>query len=200
MQAAQQQRPDVVAERAAFRDWLGTVDATRIKAVDESGVIQGMRLAYGYAPRGERLVCQAPLRQGKRVSLLGWLGFDGAGTVAMHTGTVRRWHFRGFIQQHLLPVLKPGDIVLWDNARIHEAPDLVEQIEARGACVRPLPRYSPEFNPIELLWSKLKHLIKKACADTAEALLEAVEYATEQVTAADAAGWFQHCGFLPQHY
>ncbi|ARA92171.1 hypothetical protein AWN76_002605 [Rhodothermaceae bacterium RA] len=94
----------------------------------------------------------------------------------------------------------PGDIVLWDNARIHEAPDLVEQIEARGACVRPLPRYSPEFNPIELLWSKLKHLIKKACADTAEALLEAVEYATEQVTAADAAGWFQHCGFLPQHY
>jgi transposase len=92
---------------------------------------------------------------------------------------------------------------LWDNARIHEAPDLIEQIEARGASVRPLPRYSPHhrcsFNPIELLWSKLKHLIKKSCADTAEALMEAVEQATEQVTASDAAGWFQHCGFLPQH-
>lgn len=159
-----------------------------------------MRLAYGYAPRGERLVSLAPLRQGKRVSLLGWLGFDGAGTVAMQTGTIKRWHFRGFIRAHLLPVLQPGDIVLWDNARIHEAPDLVEQIEARGAGVRALPRYSPEFNSIEMLWSKLKHLIKKACADTAEALLGAVERATAEVTAGDAAGWFQHCGLLPQHH
>lgn len=200
MRAPQQDRPDVVEERKAFLEWLDTVDARRLKAVDESGVIQGMRLAYGYAPCGERLVASAPLRQGKRVSLLGWIGFDGTGTVAMHEGSVKRWHFRGFIRQHVLPVLQPGDIVLWDNARIHEAPDLIEQIEARGACVRALPRYSPEFNPIELLWSKLKHLIKKACADTAEALKEAVEAATVQITAQDAQGWFRHCGFMPQHH
>lgn len=195
---AQRQRPDVVEERHAFLDWLEHVDARRIKAVDESGVVQGMRLAYGYAPRGEPLVAQAPFRTGKRLSLLGWLAFDGSGAVVMHEGSVKRWHFRGFVRTHLLPSLKPGDIVLWDNARIHEAADLVEQIEARGAAVKPLPRYSPELNPIELLWSKLKHWIRKACADTAEALVKAVETATARVCASDAQGWFRHCGFLPQ--
>lgn len=194
----QAQRPDVVAEREAFFQWLDTVDATKVKVVDESGVVQGMRLAYGYAKRGQRLIEHAPLRRGRRLSLLGWLGFDGSGTVAMHEGTVKRWHFRGFIQQHLLPVLKPGDLVIWDNARIHEAADLVEQIEALGASVKPLPRYSPELNPIEHLWSKLKHWIKKACADTAEALVEAVESATLRVCASDAEGWFAHCGYHPQ--
>ncbi len=196
---SQAQREDVVQERKDFVKWLKTVDADRIKAVDESGVVQGMRLAYGYAPRGKRLVVHAPLRKGRRLSLLGWLGHDGSGTVAMHEGTVRRYHFRGFIREHLLPHLKPGDIVLWDNARIHHAPDLVEQIEARGACVRPLPRYSPEFNPIEMLWSKLKHWIKKAEADTLEALTQAVAAATERVCATDAEGWFTHCGFQYQH-
>jgi transposase len=196
----QAQRADVQAERAAFERWLERVDPARVKAVDESGVVQGMRLAYGYAKRGQRLITHAPLRKGKRLSLLGWLGVDGAGAVAMHQGTVKRYHFRGFIQQHLLPSLKPGEIVLWDNARIHEAPDLVEQIEALGAVVKPLPRYSPEFNPIEMLWSKLKHLVKKARADTEEALMVAVEEATDRVSASDAQGWFLKCGFQYQHH
>ena len=174
------------------------MDPTKVKAVDESGVVQGMHLGYDYAKRGERLVVHAPLRKGKRISLLGWLGYDGSGALVMHQGTVKRWHFRGFVRAHLLPHLKPGDVVLWDNARIHEAPDLVEQIEARGATVRPLPRYSPEFNPIELLWSKLKHWIKKARADTEEVLLEAVEASVLRVTGSDAAGWFKHCGFCLQ--
>jgi hypothetical protein len=87
MRATQAQREDVVAERAAFLGWLDAVDAVKVKAVDESGVVQGMRLAYGYAPRGERLVSSAPLRQGKRLSLLGWLGFDGTGAVTMQAGT-----------------------------------------------------------------------------------------------------------------
>ena len=191
-------RDDVVQEREAFKAWLAGVDPTKVKAVDESGVVQGMRLGYGYAKRGTRLVVHAPLRKGKRISLLGWLGYDGSGALVLHQGTVKRWHFRGFVRAHLLPSLKPGDVVLWDNARIHEAPDLVEQIEALGATVRPLPRYSPEFNPIELLWSKLKHWIKKARADTEEALLEAVEASVLRVTGSDAAGWFKHCGFCLQ--
>ena len=198
MRAAQAQRPDVVAERNAFLAWLQHVDAAKIKAVDESGIVCGLRLAYGYAPRGQRLVAHAPLIHRKRLNLLGWMGVDGVGALVLHEGRVQRWHFRGFVRGHLLPVLRPGDIVLWDNARIHEAPDLVEQIEARGASVKALPRYSPEFNPIEPLWSKLKHLVKKACADTWEALIEAVEAATACVTAADAAGWFRHCGFRHQ--
>ena len=195
----QAQREDVLAERQEFLHWLDGVDPRRVKAVDESGVVQGMRLGYGYAKRGQRLISHAPLRRGKRLSLLGWLGYDGSGTVVIHQGTVKRWHFRGFVRTHLLPALHPGDVVLWDNARIHEAPDLVEQIEALGATVRPLPRYSPEFNPIEHLWSKLKHWIKKARADTEQVLMEAVETAVSRVCAADAVGWFAHCGFCHQY-
>ena len=195
---SQAQREDVLIERADFLKWLEGLDPKRVKAVDESGVVQGMRLGYGYAKRGQRLITHAPLRKGKRLSLLGWLGHDGSGAVAIHEGSVRRYHFRGFIREHLLPHLKPGDVVLWDNARIHQAPDLVEQIEARGAKVRPLPRYSPEFNPIEHLWSKLKHWIRKARADTEQALMEAVESAVLRVSVSDAEGWFAHCGFCPQ--
>ena len=198
MRPSQVLRPDVQAERAEFEQWLGTVEMSRIKALDESGIVQGMRLAYGYAKRGERLVCHAPLRKGRRVSLIGWLGSDGSGCVAYQVGTIKRYQFRGFVQRHLLPSLKRGDIVLWDNARIHEAPDVVEQIEALGAKVKALPRYSPEYNPIELLWSKLKHWIKKARADTLERLEHALESSVERVLASDAEGWFTHCGFCCQ--
>lgn len=77
-----------------------------------------MRLAYGYARKGERLVCHASLRKGKRISLLGWPGNDGSGCVAFQAGTIKRIHFRGFVQRYLLPEVQVGDIILWDNARI----------------------------------------------------------------------------------
>lgn len=198
MRPSQVLRPDVQAERKEFEQWLEEVDMSRVKALDESGIVQGMRLAYGYAPRGERLIDHAPLRRGKRVSLIGWLGSDGSGCVAYQVGTIKRYQFRGFVLEHLLPVLKAGDIVLWDNARIHEAADVVEQIEARGASVKALPRYSPDYNPIEMLWSKLKHWIKKARADTSAALEEALESAVDRVVQSDAEGWFRHCGFQHQ--
>lgn len=169
-----------------------------MKALNESGVVQGMSLRYGYAPKGERLVGHAPLRKGKRVSLIGWLVSDGSGHVAFHEGTIKRYQFRGFVQQHLLPSLKRGDIVLWDNARIHEAPDVVEQIRSRGADVKPLPRYSPEYNPIEMLWSKVKHWIRKAKADTLEALGQAIHASVACVSGQDARGWFEHVGFRHQ--
>ena len=112
-----------------------------------------MRLGYGYARRGQRLITHAPLRKGKRLSLLGRLGHDGSGAVAMHEASVRRSHFRGFIREHLLPHLKPGDVVLWDNARIHN---------------RTIVRCAPEIGYLMRypIWSKLKHWIRKAQAET----------------------------------
>ncbi len=198
MKSSEQDRADIQAERAAFIEWMGTVDPRRVKVIDESGLVRGLRLGYGYAPRGERVYDSAPLRRGKRLNMVGWMGFDGSGAVATHPGTVNAPIFRGFVLAHLLPALKPGDIVIWDNHRIHAAEGLKAQIEARGAELKPLPRYSPDLNPIELLWSKLKHFIKKARADTAEALEQAVETAVALVCGADARGWFEHCGFCLQ--
>ncbi len=198
MMPQQALREDVGAEREAFDAWLETVDPSKVKVLDESGVVQGMRLAYGYAKRGERLVEHAPYRQGKRLSLVGWLGFDGEGIVAMEVGTVKGWTFRGFVREHLVPHLAAGDIVVWDNARIHGVEEIEAMIEACGAKVKRQPRYSPEYNPIEHLWSKLKQRVRKARADTAEQLQQAVAEAVSSVTASDARGWFEHCGYLHQ--
>lgn len=198
MRPQQQQRDDVQAERAAFADWMRTVDPARVKVLDESGLVRGMRLGYGYSERGERCFDTAPLSRGKRLSLVGWIGLDGSGCVATQASTINQPLFRGFVLKHLLPTLRPGDFVVWDNHRIHDAEGLREQIEAGGARVVPLPRYSPDLSPIEPMWSKLKHVVRKLRADTTEALEQAVEVAVSLVTGEDARGWFEHCGFCLQ--
>ena len=198
MRAAERQRADVQAERAAFLGWMQEVDPALLIMVDESGISTGMRLSYGYAPRGVRVVDEAPARHGTRLSLIGWIDLLGHGQVVPHWGTVGKERFRRFVVEDLVPVLEPGDIVVWDNAKIHDDAELVQQIEAQGATLKRLPRYSPDFNPIELLWSKLKHYVKKARADTAEALVAALHRAGEHIGWVDTLGWFEHCGYRPQ--
>lgn len=126
------------------------------------------------------------------------MALDGSGAVVSHQGTINGLLFRGFVWYHLLPALCPGDVVIWDDVRIHGVEGLKEMISSRGARLLPLPRYSPELNPIEMLWSQVKHFIKKARPDTVEALEEAVEATMTLITAEDAAGWFQHCSFTGQ--
>lgn len=196
--ASEALREDVQAEREAFLAWMQEVDPERLVFVDESGISTGMRLCYGYAPRGQRLVDRAPARHGRRLSIIGWMDLFGGGVITRKWGSVKREHFRRFVEEDLIPALCEGDIVVWDNAKIHEDADLVGQIEARGAELRRLPRYSPDLSPIEMLWSKLKHYVKKARADADEVLVEALGKAVELITGEDAFGWFVHCGFQPQ--
>lgn len=196
MKPSQQTRPDVVAERAAFLEWQASVCARRLIFVDESGVCQGMRTAYGYARRGSRCVETAPYRVGKRTSLLGWMA-EGCGEIISYAGSVTKDVFERFVEQSLVPSLEPGDIVIWDNARIHSE-GAVELITAAGASVVALPRYSPELNPIEMLWSKLKHGVRKKRADTAEALKQALMEAVAALRGEDASAWIGHCGYVRQ--
>lgn len=212
MSAVERQRDDVQAERAAFVQELAQVDPSCIRVVDESRVVLGQRLPYGYSARGER--CSAlpvtgadggPLRSKVTRSLVGWLALDGSGVVATHEGMVKGWTFRGFVKHHLEPHLRAGDVVQadgsisrWDNARIHGVEGIREMSEACGARLLPLPRYSPDLSPIELAWSKIKHLVKRARAATAEALEQAVAVGVAAVRASDAAGWFKHCGYIRQ--
>lgn len=190
---SQQQREDVAIERRAYADEMKAFDAARLVFVDESGVVQGMRLGYGYAPRGTRCVENAPFRVGKRQSLIGWMAADG-GEIVRLEGSVTAAVFERFVRQDLVPSLEPGDIVIWDNARIHSA-EAVRLVEQAGARVVPLPRYSPEYNAIEMMWSKLKHYVRKLRADTAEALRRALEEAVAFLRADDARAWIEHCGY-----
>jgi transposase len=172
---------------------MARLDGHRLVFVDESGCAPGQRLAYGYAPRGERCVEAAPLRPPGRVNLLGWMAAS-CGESVMVAGKVTADVFERFVEEYLVPSLEPEDIVIWDNARIH-TPRAVELVEAAGAHVLPLPRYSPEFNAIEHLWSKLKHYVRKLRADTPVALREALKSAMETISASDAVAWIQHCGY-----
>lgn len=114
------------------------------------------------------------------------------------TGTVNGDVFEAFIEQIVLPHLRPGKIVLLDNVRFHHRESIQELIEATGARVLFLPRYSPEYNPIELCWSKLKAWIRKCSPESIRVLQRALTEALQQVSTRDAEGWFRHAGFSDQ--
>jgi hypothetical protein len=133
MRPEQQLTEAVQAERAAFLQAVARVDPACIKVVDESRIEVGSRLGYGYAPRGERCFDSAPYRSTRKKNLIGWLGLGGEGVVASCAVNVKGWVFRGFVNQHLVRCLTKGDVVIWDNARIHSVEGIREMIEAAGA-------------------------------------------------------------------
>lgn len=191
MRPIQQTTLEVQAERADFARALASLDVSRLVFVDESGVVQGLRLAYGYAPLGEPCVEAAPYRKGRRTSLIGWISTTGGAVTAVE-GTVGSVEFARFVVDDLAPSLRAGDVVVWDNHAIHKSTSVREAVEARGAVLLKQPRYSPDLNAIEMLWSKMKHLVRKARADTAQALDEALRSACAVVSEADLRGWINH--------
>ena len=196
MIAAQRFRPDVAIRREAFLAEVASIPAERLVFVDESGIEIGARSAYGFAPRGERCVEVAPFRVGKRVNLLGWMAAT-CGSVSAREGSVKAVHFEAFVAQSLVPCLEAGDVVIWDNARIH-SPAAVALVEAAGARVLAQPPYSPDLNAIEPLWSKVKGIVRQKLADARDALYDALDAAVSAVTPSDAAGWITHCGYAFQ--
>ena len=103
--------------------------------------------------------------------------------------------FRAYVEHVLVPDLRPGDVVVLDNLQPHKAAGVAEMIEAAGATLRYLPPYSPDFNPIENMWSKVKQFLRAAAARTREALADAITAALNTVTASDCLGFFRHCGY-----
>lgn len=184
-----------MSERADFEAWLASVDPETVIVLDETGIVRGMRLGYGYAPRGERVCDTAPVGRRKRLNILGWLRLAGDACLANWTGPVTRRVFAHFVERYLLPGLKKGDTVVWDNASFHRDDRLLAKLKRRGVKVKRLPRYSPEYNPIELMWQKLKHYLKKMRIDEFGKLESGVEKALDQIKVSDVRGWFAKCGF-----
>ena len=123
------------------------MDPTRVKVIDEMGILRGMRLGYGYAPRGERVHDTAPVGRGKRLNVLGWMSLDGDGCLAGWEGSMNTIVFNHFVEKHLLPQLNKGDYVLWDNASFHRDEKLLRKLKRRGVKLVRLPRYSPVNRP-----------------------------------------------------
>jgi transposase len=201
--AAQKKSP-VASERdeeaRGLWRWLASrFDARRLVFVDESGFNTSMRRLRARAPRGKRAYGEVPRNRGKNTTLIAAITLEGAmGAPMTVEGATDTQAFEAYVEHFLVPTLEKGQVVVLDGLGAHWPSRIRELIEARGAELVFLPSYSPELNPIEEAFSKIKHLVRKEGARVHEALVEAIGRALAAVTAEDAAGWFAHAGYRPQ--
>jgi transposase len=195
VRAAEQLDPAVAAQRHQWAEWMDEIDLDRFIFIDESHAKTTMTRRYGRAPRGERVVDHAPAGKYHCTTILGALRHDGTIAAMVYEGGTTVPVMQAFAEGPLQEVIRPGDIVVMDNLSAHKDARVVAAIESAGAVVGFLPPYSPDLNPIEKMWSKVKAILRSAKARTAEALLDAIGVALRAVTISDAEGWFAHCGY-----
>ena len=174
---------------------MATQAVARLKFIDESGAHLGMTRLYGRAAPGERVVEATPGHSGAHYTLVSALSFKGISAPWLLPGAMTGDAFQVYVDQVLAPTLRPGDVVLIDNLSSHKDAAVAARIEARGARLIFLPPYSPDFNPIEQCWAKIKTALRKAKARTGEALSDAFAIALNSISARDARAWFAHCGY-----
>jgi transposase len=181
--------------------WLASrFDARRLVFVDECGTHIAMSRLYSRAPKGERAYGRVPRNRGKNTTLIASITLEGAmgeESVAIE-GATDAEVFEAYVERFLAPTLSEGQVVVLDGLGAHRTQRVRELVEARGAYLLFLPAYSPDLNPIEEAFSKVKGVVRKAGARTREALVEAIGRALAAVTPEDAAGWFDHAGYEPQ--
>jgi transposase len=180
--------------------WLASrFDARRIVFVDESGFNTSMTRLRARAPRGKRAYGKVPRNRAKNTTLIAAITLEGAmGNSMTVEGATDALAFEAYVEHFLAPWLQKGQVVVLDGLGAHRTEKVRELIKARGADLVFLPSYSPDLNPIEEAFSKIKHLVRKEGARVREALVEAIGRALAAVTTEDAAGWFAHAGYRPQ--
>lgn len=167
----------------------------RLKFLDEAGSNLSMTRLYGRAAPGERVFDSVPQNYGENISMLATLSLSGITAPMTISGAVDGLVFLAYVEQVLAPTLFPGDVVVMDNLGAHKVKGVREAIEGRGAKLIYLPPYSPDLNPIEKCWSKIKTYLRAAKARTRETLEKALKEALLLVTEKDARGWFASCGY-----
>ena len=154
-----------------------------------------MAREYARAPKGERAHSSKPASWGRNLTILGALTVDKLDAVMTVTGPTTGEVFTAYVGQVLVPTLEPGQIVVMDNLSSHKVAGIRELIEGAGAELVYLPPYSPDFNPIEQCWSKLKNFLRSWAARTIDQLNDAIAYAMELVSAQDCRNWFKNSGY-----
>jgi transposase len=193
--AAEQQRPDVQAQRAAWTiERLGW-DPRKLVFIDESGARTNMARQYGRAPRGCRLVDYVPHGHWKTTTFVAALRDDGFTAPMVLDGAMNGKAFLAYVRQVLVPTLHRGDLVILDNLSSHKQVGVREAIEAVGASLIYLPPYSPDFNPIELAFAKLKWLLRSAAERTVEALWSRLGRLLDRFAPNECRNYFRHCGY-----
>ena len=169
------------------------VAASRLVFLDETGAKTNMSRAYGRARKGQRVVDYAPHGHWSTTTLVAGLTWSKAVAPMVLDGPMDGLCFEAYVAQVLIPALEPGAIVVMDNLAAHKSPAVARLLEEAGVALWYLPPYSPDFNPIEQMWSKVKASLRRAKARTQEGLYEAIAQALEEITPEDSHGFFCHC-------
>src|SRR5215218_5354819 len=195
LRAAEQDRPDVARHRRRWRVWQRYMDGERFVFLDETGANTNMVRRSGWGPKGERLVDAGPAGYWKTTTCVAGLRASGIIAPFVLDGSMTGAAFRAYVEQVLAPELEPGDVVAMDNLSTHKVAGVKEAIRAAGASVLYLPSYSPDFNPIEQFFAKLKALLRKAAARTQDALWEAIGIMLEVFTPAECQNYIVNSGY-----
>ncbi|HMB06822.1 MAG TPA: IS630 family transposase [Isosphaeraceae bacterium] len=198
LHASGQDRPDVQKERRAFRSEVGQIEPGRLGFVDETGLTTAMTPAYAWSPRGERAVAAAP-GSWESVTVIAALGLDGVRAPLAFPRSVDTAAFQSYVDQVPVPELHKGDVVVFDNLKPHLASGVAAAIARAGAQVLPLPPSSPDYTPMEEMYSKVKTFLRRIAARTKGDLYDAIGEALKQVTPEDIIGWFKEAGLCATH-
>jgi transposase len=194
--AEEQSRPDVAERRERWRDEvMAKLDPAKLVFLDETAAKTNMSRTHGYAPKGERLEGSAPYRRWQTTTFLGAMGRGGFIAPLVVDGAMTSELFLAYVERVLIPELRPGSVVVMDNLSCHTQAAVREALEAAGHAALYQPPYSPDLNPIELAFSKLKRLLRKAAARTTEALWEAIGRLLDQFGPEECANYFRHRGY-----
>ena len=196
LKASEQKREDIRQARKEWSEFQKTIPLEHLVFLDESGVKTNMTRLYGRSFKGTRCHDSVPNGHWDTVSVLSSIRLDGSTECIVFDGSVNRQIFDEYIKQILEPTLRPGDILVMDNLNVHKSQVCEKVVAARKAKVRFLPAYSPDLNPIEKMWSKLKQTLRGMKARTNEELFSSVGVALDMVTPNDAQGWFKSCGYI----
>jgi transposase len=185
----------VAEQRVHWHEQLAAESAARLVFVDESGANTQMTRLGGRAPVGERLVTHVPHGHYQTSTLIAAVRLAGACAPWLFEGAMDGELFLAWVRQGLVPTLRPGDLVIMDNLATHKVAGVLEAIESAGARLRYLPPYSPDFNPIENMWSKIKQLLRRLAPRTSAELFQACAHAFDAVSPADCQGFFLHAHY-----
>jgi len=175
---------------------ISSIESERFVFVDECSSNTSLAPLYGWARKGERARQKSPRNWGKNITLLSSISKKwGMGASLVVEGSTKGTVFQTYLEDVLLPTLKRGQVVVMDNLSAHKGERVRELIEAKGCELIYLPPYSPDFNPIEQAFSKLKSYLREACARTQQTLMEVIGQALSTISASDAEGFFEHCGY-----
>jgi transposase len=185
----------VARRRAQWRKYQGRLDPSRLVFIDETWAKTNMTRTHGRAPRGERLVAKVPHGHWRTLTFLAALRRDRIDAPCVIDGPINGESFLAYVEQILVPALKPGDIVIVDNLGSHKGKAVRRAIRAAGAKLFFLPPYSPDLNPIEQVFAKLKTLLRKAAERTVEATWRRIGSLLPAFTPAECANYFANAGY-----